>query len=177
MKKQSGFTLIELLLVIAIIGIISAIAVPAFIGQMNKGKDAAAEANCANILAPFMTAIKDKEDDGIIVDEKTITGLVDTKDVNTALVSAIYRDNNPWNKQQPAFLWRGVIAADKFDDAIKALATTANKGQVQLAAGKVGDNLVVGAAVYLNRTVGKANSTDTNTDTDNHVIVKIIGAD
>jgi len=39
MKKQSGFTLIELLLVLAIIGIISAIAIPALLGQRARAKD------------------------------------------------------------------------------------------------------------------------------------------
>ncbi|MBF0521329.1 MAG: type II secretion system protein, partial [Nitrospirae bacterium] len=34
----SGFTLIELLIVIAIIGILTAIAVPAFLGQREKAK-------------------------------------------------------------------------------------------------------------------------------------------
>ena len=38
MKKQSGFTLIELLLVLAIIGIISAIAIPALLGQRERAK-------------------------------------------------------------------------------------------------------------------------------------------
>jgi len=49
MKKQSGFTLIELLLVLAIIGIISAIAIPALLGQREKAKAKATQAMVANI--------------------------------------------------------------------------------------------------------------------------------
>lgn len=42
MKNQKGFTLIELLLVLAIIGIISAIAVPAMLGQRARARDQSA---------------------------------------------------------------------------------------------------------------------------------------
>ena len=45
MKKQSGFTLIELLLVLAIIGIISAIAIPALLGQRERAKAKATQGN------------------------------------------------------------------------------------------------------------------------------------
>ena len=50
MKKQTGFTLIELLLVLAIIGIISAIAVPALLGQRERAKMQSTKENVSAIL-------------------------------------------------------------------------------------------------------------------------------
>jgi type IV pilus assembly protein PilA len=43
LAKEDGFTLIEVLVVIMIIGILSAIAIPAFLNQTSKASDAAAK--------------------------------------------------------------------------------------------------------------------------------------
>lgn len=57
MKRNRGFTLMEMLIVVAIIAVLAAIAIPVFNGSLHKAKVAADEANVRAYYAELQTQL------------------------------------------------------------------------------------------------------------------------
>ena len=155
MERQSGFTLIELLLVLAIIGIISAIAIPALLSQRARARDKAAQENVAGRVGDLVGQW-DK------LREKGLSNPTAISSMKAYLTATTGKDKNPWNTTSTPFSIAfqsvtGQTTASGFTNKI-TIASAGNMGQgqfaIQVPTGSTPGFL--GGAVYLNGSIKTA---------------------
>jgi len=74
-RGENGFSLIELLVVILIIGVLAAIALPAFLGQRSKGQDSSAKSAARNLVSSM---------ESYYVTGKTYVGAASDNDITSS---------------------------------------------------------------------------------------------
>ena len=102
LRNTKGFTLIELMIVVLIIGILAAIAIPNFVSMQDRAKEGSVKSN--------MHTLQLAVEDFAVTNDGVYPLLADAGTVEGLLPGAAYPDN-PFTAAETVVNWAGTLAA------------------------------------------------------------------
>ena len=127
-KSRKGFTIVELVIVVGVIGILSGILIPTFVGLTNQANEAALQSNLANAYSMYAAeAVDGKVDEG----EYTIE-FKGQNEVSLTLNEKVYEFNATSKKwEENASSTRTTLVVTSGTDEQKLAASTFNEAVVK----------------------------------------------